>query len=114
MSGLLHDEGPAAPPRDNGELVFGAPWESTAFGMAVALEEAGVFTHEEFRRRLIGAIAAWEARDGHDRGEWRYYALWLEALESLLLDRGLVAEPELQAEVAALARHDHHDHDHSV
>ena len=32
-------EGPAAPPRANGELVFEAPWESRAFGIAIALVE---------------------------------------------------------------------------
>ena len=34
---LLDSSGPAAPPRDNGELVFAAPWESRAFGLALAL-----------------------------------------------------------------------------
>ena len=29
------------PPRANGELVFEAPWESRAFGVAVALHESG-------------------------------------------------------------------------
>ena len=28
-------------PRQNGELVFAAPWEARAFGLAVALNEAG-------------------------------------------------------------------------
>ena len=32
---------PAAPPRRNGELVFEVPWESRAFGVALALCEAG-------------------------------------------------------------------------
>ena len=30
-------------PRKNGELVFEAPWEARAFGLAVALSEAGQF-----------------------------------------------------------------------
>jgi hypothetical protein len=34
---LLDSVGPATPPRDNGELVFAAPWESQAFGLALAL-----------------------------------------------------------------------------
>jgi hypothetical protein len=32
-----------APPRDNGELTFEAPWQGRAFGMAVALQEKESF-----------------------------------------------------------------------
>ena len=39
----LDIEGPAAPPRSNGELVFAAPWESRAFGLAMALHDGGLF-----------------------------------------------------------------------
>src|SRR5262249_16430015 len=49
---LPHSSGPAAPPRDNGELVFAAPWESRAFGLALALNEAGLIDWEEFRQAL--------------------------------------------------------------
>ena len=55
-TGVLPTEGPEAPPRRNGELVFEAPWESRAFGMAVALCEQGLFEWEEFRRCLIAEI----------------------------------------------------------
>jgi hypothetical protein len=58
---LLDSSGPAAPPRDNGELVFAAPWESRAFGLALALNEAGLIEWEDFRRALIREIGAWEA-----------------------------------------------------
>ena len=43
-------DAPAAPPRDNGELVFEAPWESRAFGVAVALHDAGVSTSRRSAR----------------------------------------------------------------
>ena len=46
-------DAPAAPPRSNGELVFEEPWESRAFGIAVALHDAGVLDFEMFRARLI-------------------------------------------------------------
>ena len=36
----LDAEGPAAPPRSNGELVFEAPWEARLFG--VTMIEKGV------------------------------------------------------------------------
>ena len=38
-SPVLEIDGPAAPPRDNGELVFAEPWESRAFGLAVTLHD---------------------------------------------------------------------------
>ncbi len=50
-------DGPAALPRQNGELVFRAPWESRAFGVAIALHEAGAIDYEVFRSRLIDEIA---------------------------------------------------------
>ena len=75
-------DGAAAPPRKNGELVFEAPWQSRAFGMAVALYEAGRFEWNDFRERLIEEIA--RAPDAP------YYACWTAALERLLFDRGMV------------------------
>ena len=47
MTAPLDLAGPAAPPRDNGELVFAQPWESRAFGMAV--------TNSPHHRRLAPA-----------------------------------------------------------
>ncbi len=80
--------GPAAPPRANGELVFSAPWESRAFGMAAALIDQRVFTWSEFRAGLIAAIAAWEAeRSGES---YDYYERWLVALETLVATTGLL------------------------
>ena len=42
-------EGPASPPRDNGEIVFAAPWERRVFGLTVAACRSGVFDWETFR-----------------------------------------------------------------
>ena len=79
--------GAVDPPRKNGELVFDAPWEGRSFGLALALHERGLFDWEEFRRRLISSIAAHPAAD--------YYEQWLQALESLLLDKGLLTREEI-------------------
>jgi nitrile hydratase accessory protein len=88
-------EGAGAPPRANGELVFEAPWESRAFGLALSLHERGLFEWEEFRRRLIVEIAAWE-RAHPDGAGWSYYARWLAALERLLADKGICSASDLQ------------------
>jgi nitrile hydratase accessory protein len=83
--------GPAAMPRRNGELVFAEPWQGRAFGMAVALSEAGVFSWEEFRQALIAEIAVAERREGR----FEYYETWLATFERLLAVKGLVSAGEL-------------------
>lgn len=115
LASVLDVDGPAAPPRSNGELVFGAPWESRAFGLAVALHAGGRFGWEDFRRQLIAAIADWErAHDGEE--PWSYYRCWLTALERVLAQRGLVVTGEVEARAVELAArphgHDHVDHAH--
>lgn len=109
----LDIEGPAAPPRSNGELVFAAPWESRAFGLAMALHDGGLFEWESFRQQLIAAVARAEAAGG----EFSYYRCWLEALQTLLDLEGLVDLSSVEDRTAELAcrpvGYDHRlDHDH--
>ncbi len=108
----LDVEGPAAPPRSNGELVFAEPWESRAFGLAMALNGRGVFEWEDFRRRLIAAIAEAE-RDPDPEEPYSYYRCWLSALEQVLDDKGVLSGEELLDRAKELdARPAGHDHDH--
>ncbi|WP_448333153.1 nitrile hydratase accessory protein [Streptomyces sp. DSM 41534] len=116
MTAPLDVAGPVAPPRSNGELVFAEPWESRAFGMAVGLYEAGAFTWARFQATLIARIAAWGSAPPPDE-PYRYYALWLAALEDVLVGLRAVSTDEVSARTHALARrspgHDHRDgHDH--
>jgi len=92
--------------------VFAAPWESQAFGVALALQDAGRIDWEDFRRSLIREIGDWEA--AHPSGEgWNYYECWLRSLERLVSATGLVAAGDLRARRAELAaRPDGHDHRH--
>ena len=110
----LPEQGPAAPPRANGELVFREPWESRAFGIAVTLHEQRLFTWDEFRQLLIEEIARWEHANPGARTEaegYRYYEHWLAALERLLAEKGLCGVPELEERSAQLAaRPAGHDH----
>jgi nitrile hydratase accessory protein len=71
-------DGPAALPRDNGELVFAAPWEGRAVAVAVTLVRRLDLPWDAFRSRLIDAIATDPARP--------YYESWVTALEALVLD----------------------------
>jgi nitrile hydratase accessory protein len=112
----LDVEGPAAPPRSNGELVFAEPWEGRAFGLTMALVHGGTISYETFRTALIERIAAWGAAPPPGES-FTYYRCWLQALEQVLAQAGLVGPDQLAERSAAFARrpvgHDHrHDHDH--
>lgn len=95
-------DGPLAPPRRNGELVFDEPWQSRVFGLAAVLQEQGRWTWDEFAARVDGAVP-------EDVAE--YYEAWLDALESLLIGSGVVTadEIEVRAEQFADGVFDHHD-----
>jgi nitrile hydratase accessory protein len=116
-SPVLDLDGPAAPPRSNGELVFAAPWQGRAFGLTMALVDRGTISYDDFRERLIGRISRWEEQHP-EGGDFSYYRCWLEALEQELAARDLVAGHDLVARSGLFAArptgHDHdHDHDHA-
>ena len=92
MSDLAIDvdiDGPAAPPRRNGELVFAAPWQGRAFGMCVAILEAEGLGWDAFRAHLVRAI---ESMPGAD-----YYDQFAVALESFARGLGLVSQVDSEA-----------------
>ena len=97
-SGQIADmQGELALPRSNGELVFAAPWEGRAFGIAVALNEGGAYEWGEFQDRLAEEIAS----APRDEDASLYYERWLASLERLLLDQGMVTREDLDARTAA-------------
>ena len=79
--------GPSALPRDNGELVFAAPWEGRVLAMAIGVVQSLDLAWDEFRRRLIAEIAANSGRP--------YYECWLAALERLAIELGALRPEEL-------------------
>jgi hypothetical protein len=99
---LLDVDGPAAPPRSNGELAFNAPWERRVFGVTMALTER-VFRHEDFRQRLIERVA-----EAPDRPYWHS---WAAALEDALSEACAIDSESLEARHRQfLARPHGHDH----
>ena len=101
--------GVMALPRQNGELVFGTPWEARAFGLAVALQESGVYEWREFSAALAAEIA--RAEQAGDTST--YYERWLLSLEKLLLANGLLTPSEITDRMASHAAHDDHaGHEH--
>ena len=113
MSVDLLEGTPAAPPRDNGELVFSEPWQARAFGLAADLVDGGHFTWDGFREHLIEAISGWETASGSgDAAEpWDYYQCWLRALEHAVAESGLLSGDAVTDRAAAYAsRPAGHDH----
>jgi nitrile hydratase accessory protein len=82
-------DGAAALPRDNGELVFDAPWEGRVLAMALALVQERGLDWDGFRRRLIVAIEAAPDRP--------YYESWTVALTDLVIDLGVASEDDFDA-----------------
>lgn len=98
-----------APPMENGEAVFAAPWEGRVFGMAKALADQGLFHWDEFRDCLIAQIAQQDAQ--RPQAPYHYYERFQAALLALLQAKHLIAPKELESRLAALAARPHaHDH----
>lgn len=118
---VLEIDGPTAPPRANGELVFTAPWQSRLFGTTMRLFEAQRFEWDQFRELLIENIAEHERELGDPTSEsYDYWGCWQRSLEQLLVTLELVSTEELSTTSQVLAArppghdhdHDHHDHEH--
>jgi nitrile hydratase accessory protein len=92
-------QGPAALPRKNGELIFEAPWEARAFGLAVALNEQRRYPWAEFRSRLEAELAASRERDTPAD----YYERWLASFETMLVEKGVLRRGEIEVRTAELA-----------
>ena len=102
-------DGRVAPPMANGEVIFEAPWQSRVFGLARVLCEAGHYSWDGFRERLIESIADWEAT--HQDEEYPYFDCFLNALTQVLADTGLCSHELLAARESEFAARPHgHDH----
>jgi len=96
---------------DHVKLVFEEPWESRAFGMAAALADSGAFSWKDFQAGLIAAIAERDASSDDNSQVYRYYVHWLGALETLVVDRGLISLEDIKSrEIEFLERPAGHDH----
>ena len=132
MSADLELTDDLAPPMANGEVLFDAPWQGRAFGMARTLAQAGVFSWDEFRRHLIRIIgvadreadaadedaadedaADEDVADEDVADEYEYYQHFLGALEAVLAEKDLLDSDLLAGRIAEFQARPHdHDHDH--
>lgn len=95
---------PDSPPRQNGTLHFGRPWEERAFGLALALAKKGHYEWEDFRQALMTSIAEWEATHDLQDPTWDYYQRWLLALERLALAAEVIDAAALEDRTTALVQ----------
>lgn len=90
-------------PRDADGPVFAEPWQAQAFALVVQLQAKGVFSADEWAQALGAeireAVAAGGCRDGSD-----YYERWCEALEHLLIAKGLASHASVDDLAASWAR----------
>ena len=84
--------GTAPLPRDNGELIFEEPWQGRALGMGVAVMDRYGIPSDEFRTHLVEAIRT-HRQTPDETAATAYYAAWVDALENLLRDRGIIDPP---------------------
>ena len=96
MSKSTDVEPAALPAKPEDGPPFQAPWQARAFAVAVTMCQAGYYTWDEFRSRLMAEIAQ------HSGESPEYYQHWLNALEKLLADKGFVAGNELSAKTREL------------
>jgi len=92
--GGLHGLGPVQPESD--EPVFHAEWERRAFALTLAMGAQGLWNLDQSRH----------ARENTDPVTYlsqSYYQIWLRGLETLLRERGIIDEAEIQARMVELA-----------
>ena len=69
--------------------VFREPWEAQAFAMTLALHERKLFTWPEWAATLGDEIKKAQAAGDPDTGE-TYYLHWLNALERIVAEKGII------------------------
>jgi nitrile hydratase accessory protein len=76
------------------EPVFSEPWQARAFALTLKLSEQGYFTWSEWTTALARELKEAAAHGEVDDGS-HYYSHWLQALEALVITKGLAAAPAL-------------------
>ena len=86
--GGTHGHGPVKP--EPNEPVFHGDWEKRAFALTLAMGMPGGWNIDMSR-------FARENRKPNEYLDMTYYQVWLAGLETLMKERGLVAEDEIEA-----------------
>jgi nitrile hydratase beta subunit len=96
--GGMHGMGPINP--EPSEPVFHEEWERRMFGVMMATFAGGHFNVDQFRHGI-------ERMDPIEYLRTSYYEHWLHALETLLVERGVIKREDLEAKWAEMIRGAH-------
>jgi nitrile hydratase accessory protein len=86
--------------RDETDRNFDAPWQAQAFALVVQLNKAGRFSWDEWVRVFSREIARSPFRPGESAND-TYYRQWLDALEQIVVERGLLAPGDARERASA-------------
>jgi len=101
MNGL-HDiggmQGLGPVPREADEPVFHAEWEKRVFALMVSTLGGGAFNAGEFRHAVN------ERLDQSQYLALDYYERWIQGIEMLLIEKGLITQDELKDRFEKLSK----------
>ena len=92
---------------EESQRVFASPWEAHAFALTLRLHEQGQFEWSEWSQYLAEAVAVASSSDQSPDSD-SYYIAWLNALEKLLTDKGIIDSSELLAKRFDVQQHADH------
>jgi len=81
-------------PRDDEGPVFNEPWQAEVFAMTLSLYEKEVFSWSEWADQLTNSIQTAQNSGDPDLGD-TYYLHWLDALEKMVVSKGIGAAAQL-------------------
>jgi nitrile hydratase accessory protein len=86
--------------RDETDRAFDAPWQAQAFALVVRLSATGYFSWNEWVRFFSQEVGRSPSRAGESEKD-TYYRQWLDALERITVEKGLLAPGDAQERASA-------------
>ena len=87
----------ALPIAGDADVKFAEPWEAKAFAIIVELSLAGHFSWSDWVDCFSNEVAAATALEAAGAASNTYYEQWLNAAETLLIEKGITSKAQLQA-----------------
>jgi nitrile hydratase accessory protein len=82
-----HDAKSPGPAAEGAGPAFSEPWQARAFALAILAARQGCFTWTEWTQAL--------GRERQGSADAAYFASWLSALQSLLVEKGAIRQDQL-------------------
>ena len=79
------------------DVKFAEPWEAKAFAIIVEMAQAGHFSWSDWVDCFSKEVAAADALEATGVVSKTYYEQWLNAAETLLIEKGITSKAQLQA-----------------